>query len=189
MDNNFYNRLKTITKPLHDEIEHSTLAKLVASGQADKRQYALFLHKLSYFIRNCADGAEVFDELCLKENISNKLIRIKDDIDFLGVHFVDEQTWEIKKVGNKSDALGVMYVLEGSMIGASIQAPIIAKSLGLDGASGMSYMTNGGINPMQSFPKFIKLLNDNVCTEDEQKRCILSASDAFLSLKILFDSL
>lgn len=73
------------------------------------------------------------------------------------------------------------------MVGASVQAPMAAKALGLDG-EGMRYLTNGGNSPMGSFGTFLGFLEGDVKREIEQKKAILAACDTFMSLKIWLDN-
>ena len=48
-------RLKTITKPLHDEIELNRLSKAIAAGTIDMDSYILFLSRMLAFIEPIED--------------------------------------------------------------------------------------------------------------------------------------
>ena len=184
-------RLKTITKPLHDEIELNRLSKAIAAGTIDMDSYILFLSMMLAFIEPIEDKIRkvpFWTYSGLDSVIQARSLLLKEDLEYLGgtTHygFSDEY---MPHFDCPAGAYGVMYVLEGSMVGASVQTPMAAKALGLDG-EGMRYLTNGGNSPMGSFGTFLGFLEGDVKREIEQKKAILAACDTFMSLKIWLDN-
>lgn len=183
---NFRDRLKILTKPLHDEIEKNRFSSLMIPEQANIEDYKLFLRKLLGFIEpieNVVFNNEVwigsgFDKIC-----APKAVSITDDLRSLGV-FDDnfEKCSSLPKMDTFHNQLGVWYVLEGSMIGASMQFPIFKKNLGIDEDSGLKYMSGYKERTFEVWGRFVGSLNGFADTSEHQKEIILSAMDTFISL-------
>ena len=125
-------RLKAITKPLHDEIELNRLSKAIATGTIDMDSYILFLLRMLAFIEPIEEKIKkmpFWTYSGLDSVIQTRSLFLKEDLEYLGgtTHygFSDEY---MPLFDCSAGAYGVMYVLEGSMVGASVQAPMAAKA-------------------------------------------------------------
>lgn len=184
-------RLKTVTQPLHDEIELNRLSKNIAAGTIDMDSYILFLSRMLAFIEPIEKKTRemsFWSECRLDPLMPMRSIFLREDLEYLGGtsdYGIEREC--VPYFADSAGAFGVLYVLEGSMVGASMQAPMAAKSLELGAEGGMRYLTNGGKPPMATFGAFLTLLEHNVKTATEQKNCLLAACDTFMSLKIWLD--
>ena len=185
-------RLKTITKPLHDEIEQNQYAKLLMGEHPTIAQYGGFLQKMLSFLEPIeaavCDREEWksagFSDICIR-----KAENIKADIKYLGVSNTQSVFATILPNLNTTFAysLGIWYVLEGSMVGASMQAPIYKKQFSLDEQNGLKYMLSYGDNAIAVFRAFMSHLEKTIITAEDEKECILGACDCFLALRVWLD--
>lgn len=184
-------RLKTITKPLHDEIEQNRFSKVLLGEQPDIQTYKAFLLKILRFlepIETAMANTPQWKSLGLSKVCRLKLDDIRTDLGILGVSIDDDgKRPQMPKLNSFFEILGAWYVMEGSMVGASMQAPILRKNLGIDEQTGLKYMSGYGASTFEVWKSFIAILEDTTKTKQDQKAIILAACDTFLSLRIWLD--
>jgi heme oxygenase (biliverdin-IX-beta and delta-forming) len=187
----FHARLKTITKPLHDEIEQNRFSKALLGESPDIQTYTQFLVKLLSFlepIEKAMMARQEWIEFRFSDICRLKSDEIRHDLKILGVS--SEQIADASILPNLTDfwsILGAWYVLEGSMVGASMQAPILRKGLGIDEKTGMKYMFGAGERTLEVWRSFMANMESVVQTPQAQKAVILAACDTFLSLCLWFE--
>ncbi len=185
-----HERLKTITKPLHDEIEQNRLSKILLSDAPNLDAYKEFLLKMLMFIKPIEEAmlsAKEWSECGLDQICRIKSKDIESDLEILGVKAMIESEVILPRFDDFFSILGAWYVLEGSMVGASMQAPILRKGLCIDEQSGLLYMSGYGSRTFEVWKRFTDKLNEIAPDAKSQKKVILTACDTFLSLKLWLD--
>ena len=80
-------RLRTITKPLHDEIELNRLSKAIATGTIDMDSYILFLLRMLAFIEPIEEKIKkmpFWTYSGLDSVIQTRSLFLKEDLEYLG---------------------------------------------------------------------------------------------------------
>jgi heme oxygenase len=85
--------------------------------------------------------------------------------------------------------LGVVYVLEGSTLGAAVVRPLVARALLLTGPDGLAYLHAYGAAAPAQWKKFRDGLNALALTPGEQHDIIAAAVDFFARLADIFRAL
>ncbi|MCB1769799.1 MAG: biliverdin-producing heme oxygenase [Candidatus Competibacteraceae bacterium] len=85
--------------------------------------------------------------------------------------------------------LGYFYVLEGSIQGAMVLAPLIGKTLGLDEHHGLSYLSWEEHVARERWRNFGARMNAVSIANEEEEAIITAAREAFAEIYRLFQSL
>lgn len=175
-------RIKEATKTAHQELEGKVVKKLKAirsnADYADllKHFYAYFsgLEKqiASYITTNVLPDHE------LRRNAS----RLKEDILALDGDTYDLPQVTLPLISNTSEALGAMYVMEGSIMGGPFIVQMLQKG-GID--KGLSFFSGYGEDTQRMWAKFIEVLN--LIPEEEQAIAIDAANDTFSNFSDVFE--
>lgn len=75
--------------------------------------------------------------------------------------------------------LGVLYVLEGSTLGATILRQHIARAYGLTGTDGLAYYSPYGNKVMPHWKEFKERMNGAVTDANEQQQVLAAADGTF----------
>ena len=91
---------------------------------------------------------------------------------------------ELPEIGDAYQALGALYVLEGSTLGGKIIARMLRGKLNLDESQdGLSYFTSYGEDAEIMWGRFKEALNRQTDDESLQRRIIEAADDTFRKFK------
>ncbi|MCP5158496.1 MAG: biliverdin-producing heme oxygenase [Gammaproteobacteria bacterium] len=85
--------------------------------------------------------------------------------------------------------LGYLYVLEGSIQGATVLAPLIGKSLNLNKGHGLSYLSWESTIAKERWRRFGERMNAVSITVEEEDIIIAAALEAFVEIHRLFQAL
>ncbi|WP_026898186.1 biliverdin-producing heme oxygenase [Daejeonella oryzae] len=89
------------------------------------------------------------------------------------------------QIENVYDALGALYVMEGSTIGGSIISKMISDRLGLQNKEFLTYFNSYGENTMSMWKSFKESLDQFPATGEQQLRVVKSANNTFKHFKLL----
>jgi heme oxygenase len=176
-------RIKEATKTAHQELEKKVVLKLKAiRSNAD---YADVL-KCFYTYFNAVEKAiapyltsELIPDLAERRNSSY----LKQDIEELGadVHSLPEV--RVPEINNAVEALGAMYVMEGSIMGGPIIVQMLAK-YGI--TKGISFFSGYGEATGAMWGKFVAVMNVAAKTAEDEARAIEAANETFLRFGEVF---
>lgn len=85
-------------------------------------------------------------------------------------------------VDGTPDAIGVLYVLEGSTLGGTIIASMIGKQLNIPVDNGFSFFNAYGERTKSMWEEFRSWLNENR-DDQEKERIITAATETFVTFK------
>ena len=81
--------------------------------------------------------------------------------------------------GGDATVLGVLYVVEGSMLGGLFIAKAAGRSLGLTESSGAAFFGRGRVDGMDGWRRFKSHLNDRLCTAGDVDAAVAAARGTF----------
>jgi heme oxygenase len=175
--------IKEATKDAHLNLEKKVVQKMKAiRSDAD---YADFLkHFYAYFNHvEQAIAPYITTELLPDHAERRNSSYLKQDIEELGSNVNDLPTATAPEVNNTIQALGALYVMEGSIMGG----PIIVKMLEKFGITkGVSFFSGYGEATGQMWGKFVAVLNAQANTEAEKQQAITTANDTFSNFGKVF---
>lgn len=140
--------LRSETKTLHRELDHHPAMVKLLSPALNSSEYLLLLKKFFGFFLPLEQSLNLSLQ---KEHSASfgvfkqqKTAWLQEDFQKLGATFdIVAPTMQFLP-GSSAEALGVMYVLEGSALGGQIIAKHLAKNLGLTAATGARYFYGNG---------------------------------------------
>lgn len=175
--------LKKKTEIYHKEIEEKLESnKLFNSTFTDKNYYKM-LQVNHVFLKSYEDSIKQFlTEKDLK-NLAltklNKLQLIEKDIQELGIEpQMANKQFELE---SRAEAIGVLYVIEGSMLGGNVIAKTLKKYPFLENKS-FNYFGHYGENLGQAWKNFINYINQEFTTEEEKQQVFQGAKKAYEDL-------
>ncbi len=169
-------KIKEATKVPHQEVEKKVVLRI--KGIRSEADYAdLLKHFYAYF--NTVEQviapyitSAVLPDLAERRNASY----IKADIEALGAGIDDLPLVVAPEINNAVQALGALYVLEGSIMGG----PYIVQMLQKGGLTrGFSFFSGYGEASGQKWAAFIQVLNTIAQNEEEAEQALNSAHETF----------
>jgi heme oxygenase len=156
---------------LHSALETALAAcpdaRVAAVWARDREKFALLQQDLRYFEPRAVADLREATEAALSAAEHLKLLALERPLALLGV----------------------VYVLEGSTLGAAVVRPLVARAFLLTGTDGLAYLhAYGDAAPVQ-WKKFRDGLNALTLTPAEQNEIIAAAVDFFARLERIFRAL
>jgi heme oxygenase len=94
-----------------------------------------------------------------------------------------------RSADSPASLLGYLYVLEGSIQGAAVIAPLISKTLGLDERHGLSYLSWENASARERWRNFGERMNAAPLAGGDEETIIAAALEAFAEIHRLFQAL
>ncbi|WP_412469129.1 biliverdin-producing heme oxygenase [Pedobacter sp. KLB.chiD] len=176
--------IKEATKVAHQNLEKQVVLKL--KSIRNNADYAdLLKHFYAYFSHIEETIKPYITESILPDYAERRnSAYIKADILELGSEISDLPDTTVPKIENAVQALGALYVLEGSIMGGSI----IVKMLEKGGVNqGISFFSGYGEATGKMWGNFIAVLNAQARTEEEEKQAINAANQTFEHFAQVFE--
>ncbi|MDR6781487.1 heme oxygenase [Pedobacter africanus] len=180
------NTIKEATREAHQELEKKVILKMKSiRSNAD---YADFLkHFYAYF--NAVEQAiapYITSGLLPDHTERRNSSYLKKDIEELGANVNELPLVKAPEISNTIQALGALYVMEGSIMGG----PIIVKMLEKFGiTSGISFFSGYGEATGQMWGNFIAIMNAQAGDAIEEQQAIDAANATFSNFGAVFDTL
>ena len=180
--------LKSKTAFEHQALEEKFHSEKIMNKTFSWDDYKRMLEFNYRFIFNFED--EVFDRipqnLAEKLNLEKrrKLPLIQKDISEIGLNISTEINHQ--EVTNFSQAMGVMYVMEGASLGGNV----IAKNLeNMEDFKPLNFhfFRCYGSDTGKMWQSFKTILNESITTESDQQQCVIGAEMAYQFLLGLFE--
>lgn len=178
------NTIKEATKEAHQQLEKKVVLKMKAI-----RSDADYAHFLKYFYAyfNAVERAIVtyitpalLPDKAERRNSSY----LKKDIEELGFAVNELPAVNAPQINNTIQALGALYVMEGSVMGG----PIIVKMLGKFGITkGVSFFSGYGAATGQMWGGFVAVLNAQASNKAEEQQAIDAANTTFSNFEDVFN--
>lgn len=176
--------IREATKSSHQQLEKKVVLKLKAI-----RNHADYADLLRYFYSYFSQvekavapyiTAAILPDLADRRNSSY----LKNDIIALGGNVEDLPAASIPAVTNVLQAIGAMYVMEGSIMGGSIIVQMLQKA-GI--TTGVSFFSGYGEATGQKWGVFTAVMNEQAKNEADENIAIEAANETFALFAEMFD--
>ena len=176
--------IKDATKVAHQELEKKVILKLKAV-RSDEDYADMLKHFFAYFRAVEQAIAPYINSELLPDHADRRNSEyLKRDIEELGLKVDELPTVRVPKVENTLQALGAMYVMEGSVMGG----PIIVQMLAKYGVvKGMSFFSGYGEATGAMWGKFVSVMNAQASNSAEEALAINAANETFSRFSEVFD--
>jgi len=178
----FIKDLRQQTAESHQKLEDNYLSKAILNASVTQAEYQNYLAGLYGLTIACED--QVFPSVkqvvpqIEKRYKSGKII---EDLSFTGYSDlkIDELPYYEYTFSTVAEALGIMYVLEGSSLGGRILYKHINQHLGLDSENGAAYFWGYGTETGPMWKSFISSVAQYVAENNAGQQIIDSAIKTF----------
>jgi len=178
----FFKRLRQETAESHQRLEDNPLSKAILNPSVSVKDYQTYLAALFGVTIACED--QIFPAISnvitdLSERYKSRMIiddLLATGFTEAGIDALPVYRFECNSV---AEALGIMYVLEGSTLGGKILYRHIHEVLGLTPENGASYFWGYGTQTGNLWKSFISSLTQFVDENEEREVVIGSAKKTF----------
>lgn len=178
----FIKNLRGQTSESHVKLEENQYSKAILDPAVTLSDYQLYIAKLYGVTKGCE--TDIFPAIIsVLPDVGDrfKSQMILDDL--LKTGFSEDQADSLPvykfNITSTADALGAMYVLEGSTLGGKILYKNINQALGLNEETGASYFYGYGQQTGFLWKNFITTLANYAVEENCEQEIILSAVSTF----------
>ncbi|TLU98783.1 biliverdin-producing heme oxygenase [Dyadobacter luticola] len=178
----FVKSLRQETSESHQKLEENPLSKAILDPGVTLADYQAYLSKLYGVTIACED--QVFP--AVSQHLPDLSGRYKsgqiiEDLSSTGMSDVEIDAIPVFQFHfeDTSEAMGIMYVLEGSTLGGRILYKHIHETLGLDSESGASYFWGYGAETGPRWKSFMAALGQQAESDGAAKKIIESAKRTF----------
>jgi heme oxygenase len=186
-------QLKTLTKPFHDQLENTVLARSLADGSVSRDRYERYLgHLLTLHsvieekIRHYPQWKEY--NLDITQRVRYPLLQ--SDLTSLNAPESAASLPPLAVSWSFATAVGVMYVLEGSTMGGIFLAQRLSHLLGDDGLPATRYFQGYGELTMPRWGEYCTFLERFSLQEPKShEEVILAACAMFLLMQKVMNEL
>jgi heme oxygenase (biliverdin-IX-beta and delta-forming) len=172
--------LKEQTLTYHQQLEKKLVSQI--KGLATKEDYLQLLQLFYGYFGGLEDRINLFiDQNILPDHAQRrKTGAIADDILAMGGEpMLKAGNDALPEINNAEQALGALYVIEGSTLGGSIISKMISGKLGL--TTGLSFFNSYGENTHQMWDAFKAILNKK--SAETEPVITAAANSTFLKFK------
>lgn len=185
-----HKRLREETRTLHEDLEH---AVAIDEQISSRTRYCAYLARLwaLYSAAESALGSHDFSALGFNYGACRRSQLIESDLSDIGVDLVNLRNAIRPKapaLPTIEHALGCIYVLEGSALGARAMAPEVETKLGLTGTYGAKFFWGYGEEGKPIWRAVLASINAIDPVSSEAERVIQSAQATFLFFDAGFQS-
>ncbi|MFT3824156.1 MAG: biliverdin-producing heme oxygenase [Chitinophagaceae bacterium] len=177
--------IKEATKTAHQQLEKKVVLQLKAiRNEAD---YAALLKNFYAYFNQVekAIAPYITPELLPDYKDRRNSSYLKKDIEELGFSTDELPVATAPLITNTQQALGALYVMEGSIMGGSIIVQMLAKG-GV--TRGVSFFSGYGPATGEMWGKFVTVLNANASTATEESLSIETANETFSRFGDVFET-
>lgn len=176
--------IKEATKSAHLNLEKKVIEKLKAiRSNADYADFLKYFY--TYFSQvEKAIAPYITTQLLPDYKERRNSSYLKNDIEALGGNVNDTTAIHLPLIENQLQALGALYVMEGSIMGGSIIVKMLEKG-GI--TNGVSFFSGYGEQTGQKWGVFTAVMNAQAVTPDQQEIAIQTANESFSRFGDVFD--
>lgn len=175
--------LKEATRLPHAELEKSMVDRLRKTGTP--AAYASLLRLFYGFYKPLEDLVDNYiDKNYLTDYESRrKSAAIISDLAQLGDAHVGNICHKLPEIKNSCQALGALYVMEGSTLGGKIICNMLKKQMGPDAPTAFSFFEGYGDATGQMWVTFKSGLDNYTSNKEQQAELIDAATATFVTFK------
>ena len=180
--NGIHERLKQDTQSAHQKLDHHPYLLKLVSDKLCTKSYAEILNakwfglaesNIHQHLLNVNDIAHIESKQAL---INKDIMALQSPIE----HTSTPSTCALPLASNLHQALGVLYVVEGSTLGGQIIAPRVIKALGRTDVC--AFYQCYGANKLTNFKNTLTFIQQNTKNEEQVNQVVEGAKLSFESL-------
>lgn len=176
-------KLRAGTKQTHEELEKEMLPFI--KGATDADAYARLLHLFYGYYHPLEKGISLhLDESVLPDlSARRKAGWILNDLRVIESSTEIVEDTNAPLIESRADALGAMYVMEGSSLGGKVISKMIADNLHYPDHSALSFFYGYGGQTGSRWKEFLAVL-DKFSDTDEEEAIVEKANEVFLKFRV-----
>lgn len=181
----FLKELRKQTGESHEKLEENDLSRKLLSPEVDMSDYQLYIAKMYGAVRACETQVYPLVSFLFPDlSARYKADLIQNDLLKTGVSDVKIENLPVCNFApcSVAEALGMMYVLEGSTLGGKIIYKHIHQTLGLDADSGASFFFGYGDRTGPFWKSFITTFANFAIEEQCENEIIAGAVKTFSAI-------
>lgn len=173
--------LKDKTEISHQQLEKLLVGKLKSIGV--EKDYLDILKKFYGYLKPLEEEIDRNLDMKLVPDYTErrKSNALAEDIRHFGANENVELCKDLPEIANTHQALGALYVLEGSTLGGAVISKMVTGRLGLTTQEGVSFFHSYGEETWAMWEKF-KIVLDAV-PEDAREMVIVGADETFVKFR------
>ncbi|RCH55464.1 heme oxygenase [Mucilaginibacter hurinus] len=177
--------IKEYTKTAHTDLE-----KIVVQKLKDVRSETDYAGLLKYFYAyfsalETAIAPYINQQILADYDLRRKADKLEHDIQELGSEIANLPQVTLPKIGDARQAMGALYVMEGSVLGGTIIVQMLKKA-GIN--TGLTFFGGYGEDNGTMWGKFVMALNKLGQTSDDERSVLETAAATFTHFKSVFNS-
>jgi heme oxygenase len=184
-DQDFIKNLRQETSESHQKLENNPLSRAILDPAVSLGDYQQYLSKMYGVVIACED--QVFPAISqflpdLGERYKSRLII--EDLAATGLSDTEIDSIPVYafKFSTAAEALGIMYVLEGSTLGGRILYKHIHETLGLTPDNGAGYFWGYGAQTGTLWKSFVSSFTRFASESSEGRKMIETAKSTFTAI-------
>ncbi|MBE7176180.1 MAG: biliverdin-producing heme oxygenase [Mucilaginibacter polytrichastri] len=171
--------LKEETRTPHQQLEKLLMLRL--KNMSTTEEYASVLADFYGFMHPLEKKIDAFigTDILPDYEERRKSDALAEDMRTFGISGGEKGTVpeaELPKIRNAGEAMGALYVLEGSTLGGKILTEMISKKLKMDTGKGFSFFSSYGDRVIEMWKRFQQTLNA-LYTAPEERRAVVAAAN------------
>lgn len=178
MSETIMERLRNETKTAHQQLEKATIPYIKKS--TSEEQYAFLLKMFYGYFKPLEEQIQALVSNDLLSDIDERRqsAAILADLKTIGAATNDLTISDfVPNLGNVPQAIGALYVLEGSTLGGRFISQMLMKQLNRTAADGISFFSGYGEQTDAKWAAFTKMVNEYATRFPENNDQIVAAAD------------
>jgi heme oxygenase len=173
----------------HTRIQHARLEKRLAIERRVRQRdaYVDLLERFyGFYVRiepRLAVFAPAFEAHGIDLASRSKVAQLRRDLIALGERAAESESDLAPEISTFPQAVGCLYVLEGSTLGAQVILKSIRASSGLDAETGAAFLSGYGAKTGSMWRAFLEFLSELTFTPYEAEQAIAAARETFERLE------
>ncbi len=176
--------LRTQTAASHRNVEASLLMQPIGNRTLTRENYTLILRKFYGFfqpleikIKQIPQLEYYLPDLSERRQAHRIISDLNQVTDMATAPENIPLCLHLPSITNPSEALGALYVLEGSTLGGKFISKIILETLGFTPASGTAFFSGYGAETGLKWKKFQEALVTYITGQPAQEAAVIAAAD------------
>jgi heme oxygenase len=177
-------KLRTHTASAHQQLEKLLVPRIKQATSAEA--YKEILQLFYGYFKPLEDKIEKYIDSTLLSDYEErrKAAAIVADINYLsGLQGPFKLCTNLPAIDNSRQAIGALYVMEGSTLGGKVIKSILMKNLDMDGTNGFSFFGGYGDDTPVKWQVFTSTLNEKFSDPATHEDVLLAAHDTFIKFK------
>lgn len=179
----FIEKLRSETKSIHQALEKALIPGIKQANTSEA--YAEILKTFYGYFKAMESilDAQLSDKLVPAYSKRRKSNVILDDLKSLNISGDLAVANDLPKISNVPQALGAMYVLEGSTLGGRVITKMLMQNLNLQDTKHLQFFSGYGDQTEMMWGTFLETLNNAATDEKTENEIIQSATETYSKFK------